>query len=52
MTHYTEAQKALLKASFELGLAQRDLEDAERKWKAALDKVSDLEQKERATGTS
>ncbi len=44
MTEYTESQKALLKASFELGLAQRDLEEAETRWKASLDKVSALEQ--------
>lgn len=42
----TEAQKKLMLASFALGLAQRELEEAERKWKAALDTLSALEQKE------
>jgi hypothetical protein len=46
MTEYSEAQKKMLKATFELRLAQRDLEEAEAKWKTALDEVSRLEQQE------
>ena len=35
----SEENKRLLKASFELGLAQRDLEEAERKFQEALHAV-------------
>ena len=43
---YTNAQKRLMLASFALGQAQRDLEEAERKWKEALDAMEALEQQE------
>jgi hypothetical protein len=43
MTQYSEAQKKLMLASFDLGQAQRALEDAEERWRKALDEVEKLE---------
>lgn len=41
--NFTEAQRELMQASFELGQAQRELDDAEKRFKAALNKLSTLE---------
>lgn len=40
---YSEAQKRLMKAAFELGQAQRVMEDAHNKFQAALRNVENLE---------
>lgn len=45
-TDYSDAQKRLMQASFALGQAQRDMEDAERRFKEAIDAVELLEQQE------
>ncbi len=43
MTQYSEAQKQLMLASFEVGQAQRALEEAEEQWRKALEKLNSLE---------
>jgi hypothetical protein len=44
MTEYTEAQKALMRASFDLGIAQRELEAAQERFDAAIKLVEKLEE--------
>jgi len=43
MTQYSEAQKQVMLASFEVGQAQRELEDAEKRFREALKKLDSLE---------
>jgi len=43
MTEHSKAERELILASFELGQAQRALEEAEQRFKEALDKVDSLE---------
>lgn len=43
MTDYSEAQRQVMLASFEVGQAQRALEDAERLFREALAKLDSLE---------
>lgn len=42
MSDYAIAQRELMLASFDLGQAQRTFEDAEQRWREALDKVERL----------
>ncbi|MBR1029886.1 hypothetical protein [Bradyrhizobium liaoningense] len=46
MSEYSEVQKQLMLASFEVGQAQRALEDAEERWRKALEKLDSLEGQE------
>jgi hypothetical protein len=43
MSDYSEAQKMVMLASFEVGQAQRALEEAEERFRKALDKLESLE---------
>ncbi|MET3225711.1 hypothetical protein ABIE85_001462 [Bradyrhizobium diazoefficiens] len=43
MSNYSEAQKRVMLASFEVGQAQRALEEAENRFKKALEKLESLE---------
>lgn len=43
MTEHIEAQKQVMVAAFEVGQAQRALEDAEKAFRAALDRLNELE---------
>jgi hypothetical protein len=43
-TEYGDAEKRLMRASVDLRIAQRELEEAEQKFNAALDHLERLEQ--------